>query len=64
MEEISHAHIVSLMCKLLSSSKRSDDLSLGSDRDWSRRRRELTNNKNIKGKFHLRNFLRDIFGFA
>ena len=64
LEEISHAHIVSLMYKLSSSSKGSDDLSIGFDRDRNRRKRELTNNKNIKGKYHLRIYLRDVFGLA
>ena len=64
LEEISHAHIVSLMYKLLSSSKGSDDLSIGFDRDRNRRKRELTNNKNIKGKYHLRIYLKDVFGFV
>ena len=64
LEGISHAHIVSLMYKLLSSSKGSDDLSIGFDVDRNRRKRELTNNKNIKGKYHLRIYLKDIFGFA
>ena len=64
LEEISHAHIVSLLYKLLSSSKGCDDLSIGFDRDRNRRKRELTNNKNIKGKYHLRIYLKDIFGFA
>ena len=52
------------MYKLLSSSKESDDLSIGFDRSRDRRKRELTKNKNIRGKFHLRIYLRDIFGFA
>ena len=64
LEEINHAHIVSLMYKLITSSKGSDDLSIGFDRDRNGRKRELTNNKNIKGKFHLRIYLRDTFGFA
>ena len=64
LEEISHAHIVSLMYKLLSSSKGSDDLSIGFDRNRNRRKRELTNIKNIKGKYHLGIYLRDNFGFA
>ena len=63
-EEISHAHIVSLMYKLLSSSRESDDLSIGFDRSHDRRKREITNNKKIKGKYHPRIYLRDIFGFA
>ena len=64
LENIDHAHIVSLMYKLLTSSKGSDDLSIGFDRDRTRRRNELTNNKNIKGKYHVRIHLKDVFGFA
>ena len=64
LENIDHAHIVSLMYKLLSSSKGSDDLSIGFDRDRTRRRNELTNNKNIKEKYHIRIYLKDVFGFA
>ena len=63
LEKINHAHTVSLMYKLLSSNKGSDDLSNGFDRSRDRRKRELTNNKNIKGKYHVRIFLKDIFGF-
>ena len=64
LEEISHAHIVSLMYKLLTSSKDSDDLSIGFDRNRGRRKNELSNNKTIKGKYHIRIYLKDIFGFA
>ena len=64
LENIDHAHIVSLMYKLLTSSRGSDDLSIGFDRDRNRRKRELTNNKKIKGKYHMRIYLKDIFGFA
>ena len=64
LENIDHAHIVSLMYKLLSSSKGSDDLAIGFDRDRTKRRNELTNNKNIKGKYHIRIYLKDVFGFA
>ena len=64
LENIDHAHIVSLMYKLLSSSKGSDDLSIGFDRDHGRRQRALTNNKTQKGKFHVRIYLKDVFGFA
>ena len=64
LEDNSHAHIVSLMYKLLTSSKDSDDLSIGFDRNHDKRKHELTNNKNIKGKFHVRIYLKDIFGFA
>ena len=64
LESIDRAHIVSLMYKLLTSSRDSDDLSIGFDRDRNRRKRELSNNKNIKGKYHMRIYLKDIFGFA
>ena len=64
LENIDHAHIVSLMYKLLTSSKGSDDLSFGFDRDRNRRQRELTNNKTQKGKYHIRIYLKDVFGFA
>ena len=49
LENIDHAHIVSLMYKLLTSSKGSDDLSIAFDRDRGRRQRELSNNKSQKG---------------
>ena len=64
LENIDRAHIVSLMYKLLTSSKGSDDLSIGFDRDRTRRRNELTNKKNVKGKYHVRIYLKDIFGYA
>ena len=64
LEDIDHAHIVSLMYKLLTSSKGSDDFSIAFERDRNRSKRELTNNKNIKGKYHMRIYLKDIFGFA
>ena len=64
LENIDHAHIVSLMYKLLSSSKGSDDLSIGFDRDRGGRQRALTNNKTQKEKFHVRIYLKDVFGFA
>ena len=52
------------MYKLITSSKGSVDLSVGFDRSCARRREKITNNKNAKGKFHLRIILRDVFGFA
>ena len=64
LEDISQAHLVSLRYKLITSSKNSDDLSIGLDRSSARRREEITNNKNVKGKFHLRIMLKDVFGFA
>ena len=64
LEVNKYAHIVSLMYKLLISSRGSDDLSMGFDRDRNRRQRELTINKNMKRKFHLRIMLKDVFRFA
>ena len=64
LEDISHAHLVSLMYKLITSSKGSDDLSIGFNCSSARRQEEITNNKNVKGKFHLRIMLRDVLGFV
>ena len=64
LEKISHAHIVSLLYRFLSSSRGSDNLSIGFHRSHDRRKQELTNNKKIKGKYHLGIYLGDIFGFA
>ena len=64
LEDISHAHLVSLMYKLITSGKNSDYLSIGFDRSRARRQDAMTDNKNVKGKFHVRNMLRDVFGLA
>ena len=64
LEEFSHAHFVSLLYKLLTLSMDNEDLSFGFDRSRDRRKRELTNNKTIKGRDHVRIYLKDIFGFA
>ena len=64
LEDISHAHLVSLMYKLITSSKDSNDLSIGFDYSRNRRRDELALNKNIKGKYHVKIMLKDVFGFA
>ena len=64
IEENNNAHIACLMYKLKISSKDSDDLYIGFDRGRDRRKRKLTNNKNIKGEYHVRIVPKDIFGFA
>ena len=64
LENIDHAHTVSLIYKLITSSRGSDDSSIGFDRDRTRRRNELTNNKNIKGKYHDRIYLKNVIGYA
>ena len=64
LEDISHTHLVSLMYKLITSSKDSDDLSIGFDPSRNRRRDEFALNKNIKGKYHVKFMLKDVFRFA
>ena len=64
LRDISHAHLVSLMCKMIPSSKNSDEPSIGFYRSRGRRRDELTNNKNVKGKYRLRIMLKDLFGIV
>ena len=64
LEEITHAHFVSLIYKIVTSSKDSNDLSIGFDRNLGRRKNELSKNKNIKGKYHTRIYLKDFLGYA
>ena len=64
LEDISHAHIVSLMYKLISSANDSNDLSVGFDHSRNRRKYELTANKSMKGNYHPKISLKDVFGFA
>ena len=52
------------MHKLITSAKNTDDLSIGFNPDRNSRQRELTNNKNEKGKYLLGIMLKDAFGFA
>ena len=64
LEDIKYDHLVSLMYELIKSGKDSDDLSKGFDRSRNRRKDKIALNKNIKGKYHLRNVCKDVFGFA
>ena len=64
LEDNSHAHVVSLMYKLISSAKDTNDLSVGFDPSRNTIRDELTTNRNIKGKYHVRIMLQDVFGFT
>ena len=64
LEDISHAQLVSLMYKLITSSKNSDDISIGFDRTRARRQDKMTDNKRVKGKYHLRIMPKGVFGFA
>ena len=52
------------MYKLITSARKTVDLFIGFDRSCDRRKQELTNNKNIKGKYHIGIYLKDIFGSA
>ena len=52
------------MYKYITSSKGSDDLSIGFDRDRGKIQRELITHKYKKGKYHVRIHLKDVFGFA
>ena len=49
LEDFSHLHVGSLMYKLITSTRCSDDLSIGFDQDWNIMQRELTNNENPRG---------------
>ena len=51
------------MYKLKTSARRFDDLSIGFDRGCDRRKQELTNNKNIKGKYQVSIYLRDVSSY-
>ena len=63
-EEVCNTHIVTLIYKLILSCNQSDDLYVGFDRDRTRRKKLLTDNKNIKCKCHVTLMLSHIFGFA
>ena len=49
LEDISHTHLFSLMYKLITSSKDSNDFSIGLNRSRNMRKGELAPNKNVKG---------------
>ena len=63
-EQVSHVDIVCLLYKLLTSARKTDDLSMCFDRYLNRRKRELTSSKKMIGKYHVRIMLKDKFGFA
>ena len=64
LQVISQAQIISLMYKLKTSARDSDDLSIGFGRDRGRRQQESTENKNLNCRYHVRIMLKDVFGFA
>ena len=52
------------MHKLLSKGRDSYDLSICFHRSIEAGEKKLTNNKRTKGTYHVRIYLKDIFGFA
>ena len=64
LESIEHGQFACLVYKLLTTARGCHDMSVGFDRSCDRRQRERTNNKNIRGKYFVRIYLTDIFGFA
>ena len=53
LETIEHGHIACLLYNLLTTARGCDDLSIGFDCSRDRSQRELTNNKNVKGKYQV-----------
>ena len=64
VEEKDNAHVICLMYNIKSSSRDSDDLSIGFHRSIEVRERKLTKIKTTRGNYHVRIYLRDIVGFA
>ena len=64
LEKVDNLHLISLMYKLLTSTKSTSQLMYGFEENLSVRRQELTNNKKEKGTFFVRIKLKDLFGFA
>ena len=64
LEDISHAHIISLLYKLITIAMDTDELFTRLDPDGRRRQQEITNYKNVTGKNHLTILLKGVFGFA
>ena len=64
LKEACQAHIVSLLFKLLTSAAGTDDMFIEFDCEPTRRQDDLNDNENVKGIYHLRILLKDIFRFA
>ena len=64
LEDISHSHIASLIYKLTNIAKESDNLSICFDGGRKSRQQELSSNRNMKGKYHVRSMLKHVSGFA
>ena len=64
LKEINIALVISLFNKLKPFRRDSDNLSIGFHRNKEAREIELTNIKTIRGNYHVRIYLKDVFGFA
>ena len=64
LEKTDNLHPICLLHKLLTSSQQTSQLMYGFEESIAIRRQELTNNKNEKGTFFVREQLKDLFGFA
>ena len=64
IEEFDNVHVFCLMHKLILSSRDSDDLSIGFHRSKAVRERELIINKQSKGSYQVRIYLKNAIGFA
>ena len=53
LEDTSHAHVLCLMYKLLTTNSGCDDLSFGFVRNRDNKELELINNKTVAGKYHV-----------
>ena len=58
IEEIDKAHFMCLLYKLVSSSRKRDDLSIGFHRSIEAREKKLTDNKTTKVIYHARIYLK------
>ena len=63
-EETDNAHVIRSMYKIISSSRDSNDLSIGFHRSNEAQEIELTDNKTTRGIYLFRTFSKDNFDFA
>ena len=64
LEDLSQAHIVTLLLELLTSAKDFEYLSEGFDRDCDRTQRDLTFLKSWNGRYGVKIMLKSVFAFA
>ena len=64
LEENDRAHFACLMYKLVLSSRHSDDKPIDLLRSINAWERKMTNIETSNGKYHVKIYWKDIFGFA